>query len=65
MNKDRSVGVTIGMPAYNAVFRLARGRYFKWASSNDWCAPELLERCVAYLDEHPHTVLVAPRRVPT
>lgn len=46
---------------YSAVFRAARGRYFKWASSNDWCAPEFLERCVAHLDAHPDTVLVAPR----
>lgn len=46
---------------YSAVFRAARGQYFKWASSNDWCAPEFLARCVAYLDAHPETVLVAPR----
>ncbi len=46
---------------YSAVFRAARGRYFKWASSNDWCAPEFLGRCVDHLDSHPDTVLVAPR----
>ncbi len=46
---------------YSAVFRAARGRYFKWASSNDWCAPDLLERCLAHLAAHPDTILVAPR----
>lgn len=46
---------------YSAVFRAARGKYFKWASSNDWCAPEFLERCVAHLEANADTVLVAPR----
>lgn len=46
---------------YSAVFREARGRYFKWASSNDWCAPPLLSACVERLDADPSTVLVAPR----
>jgi glycosyltransferase involved in cell wall biosynthesis len=46
---------------YSAVFGAARGRYFKWASSNDWCAPEFLERCIAHLESHVDTVLVAPR----
>jgi glycosyltransferase involved in cell wall biosynthesis len=46
---------------YSAVFRAARGRYFKWASSNDWCAPEFIERCVTHLDTHADAVLVAPR----
>lgn len=46
---------------YSAVFLAARGRYFKWASSNDWCAPTLLQACVDRLDRDPGTVLVAPR----
>lgn len=46
---------------YTAVFIAARGRYFKWASSNDWCAPDFLEKCVVHLDAHPMTALVAPR----
>lgn len=46
---------------YSAVARAARGRYFKWASSNDWCAPEFVVRCVAYLEKHADTVLAAPR----
>jgi glycosyltransferase involved in cell wall biosynthesis len=46
---------------YSAVFRNARAPYFKWASSNDWCAAPFLEQCVARLDAHPDAVLVAPR----
>lgn len=46
---------------YTAVFRAAKGRYFKWASSNDWCAPGFLAQCVAHLDAHPDVVMVAPR----
>jgi glycosyltransferase involved in cell wall biosynthesis len=46
---------------YSAVFRVSRGRYFKWASSNDWCAPDFLDRCVACLNNHQDIVLVAPR----
>jgi glycosyltransferase involved in cell wall biosynthesis len=46
---------------YSAVFLPARGRYFKWASSNDWCAPTMLERCIDYLEGNPDAVLVAPR----
>ncbi len=46
---------------YNAVFHHARGEYFKWASSNDLCAPEFLEKCVRALDERPDAVLSYPR----
>lgn len=46
---------------YSAVFRRARAPYFKWASSNDWCAPTLLERCVERLEQDASVVLAAPR----
>lgn len=46
---------------YSAAFRGARAPYFKWASSNDWCAPQFLEQCVARLEAQPDAVLVAPR----
>lgn len=46
---------------YSTVVRAARGRYFKWASSNDWCAPDFVARCVTYLENHADTVLAAPR----
>lgn len=45
---------------YSAVFRVARGRYFKWASSNDWCAPRFLCDCLAALENDPASVLAAP-----
>lgn len=46
---------------YNAVFRYATGVYFKWASSNDICAPTFLARCVEVLDRNPDVVLCYPR----
>jgi glycosyltransferase involved in cell wall biosynthesis len=46
---------------YNAVFRYAWGDYFKWASSNDICAPTFLQRCVEVLDRHRDVVLCYPR----
>lgn len=46
---------------YTAVFHAARGRYFKWASSNDYCGPTFLAQCVNRLEADRTTVLVAPR----
>jgi len=46
---------------YNAVVDLARGRYFKWASSNDLCKPTFLEECVDILRARPDVVLCYPR----
>lgn len=48
-------------PNYTAVFRPARGEYFKWASSSDWTAPRFLERCIASLEAHPDATVAAPR----
>lgn len=42
---------------YAFVARQAKGEYFKWASSNDWCAPAMLERCVSLLDQSPDASL--------
>lgn len=48
----------IGAPRnWNAVAREARGEYFKWASANDHCAPDLLEKCIAELEADPGMVL--------
>ena len=47
-------------PNYSEVARRARGTYFKWASSNDWCAPTFLQRCVEILDARPEVVLAFP-----
>jgi glycosyltransferase involved in cell wall biosynthesis len=42
---------------YNRVFALSSGKYFKWASHDDLCAPEFLERCVEVLDREASVVL--------
>jgi glycosyltransferase involved in cell wall biosynthesis len=46
---------------YNALVTLARGRYFKWSSSNDLIEPEFLAACVPILEARPDVVLVYPR----
>lgn len=58
IRQERNVGANGN---YSAVFLASRGRYFKWASSNDWCAPSFVERCLAHLEACEETVLVAPR----
>jgi glycosyltransferase involved in cell wall biosynthesis len=48
----------IGAPRnWNFVALEARGRYFKWASSDDFCDPRMLEKCVAVLNADPSVVL--------
>lgn len=43
---------------YNRLFQLASGGpYFRWFNSDDLCAPDLHEKCVAVLDENPDVVL--------
>ena len=46
---------------YNNVFRKAKGKYFKWASSNDYCAPGFFEQCVRTLEENPRAAVVCPQ----
>jgi glycosyltransferase involved in cell wall biosynthesis len=58
IRQERNIGANGN---YSAVFLASRGRYFKWASSNDWCAPTFLERCLAHLEACEDTVLVTPR----
>lgn len=43
---------------FNSVFRLSRGEYFKWCSSDDVCDPTYIERAVGLLDGDPSIVLV-------
>lgn len=48
----------IGAPRnWNTVVEQAQGTYFKWATANDECAPEMLALCVAALDADPSAVL--------
>jgi O-antigen/teichoic acid export membrane protein/glycosyltransferase involved in cell wall biosynthesis len=42
---------------HHKTLELARGRYFRWASANDLCAPALLEKCVNVLDVSPEVVV--------
>lgn len=52
----------IGAPRnFNLAFALARGEYFKWSGADDLCAPEMIERCVAILDQRPDVVLAYPK----
>lgn len=46
---------------FNRVFELASGEYFKWASHDDLCAPEYLERCVEPLDRDASLILCHSR----
>lgn len=38
---------------FNHVFARSRGQYFKWASHDDVCMPEYLQRCIDVLDQDP------------
>src|SRR5256885_11909194 len=53
----RNIG---GINNANLTFERARGELFRWAAHDDICAPALLERCVALLDERPDMVGVYP-----
>lgn len=46
---------------FSEVFRLSRGKYFKWAAHDDLCAPTLLERCVERLEADRGLVLCSAR----
>jgi glycosyltransferase involved in cell wall biosynthesis len=54
----RDLGVTLN---FNGLVARAAAPYFKWASSDDVVAPDLLARCVAVLDADPSVVLVHSR----
>jgi glycosyltransferase involved in cell wall biosynthesis len=44
----------------NLTFKMARGKYFRWAAHDDICAPELLQKCVGALDLDPGVVIAYP-----
>lgn len=46
---------------FNLAYSLSRGEYFKWASADEVCAPDLVERCVQVLDARPEVVLCYPK----
>jgi glycosyltransferase involved in cell wall biosynthesis len=53
---DRNLGLAGN---FNRTFELARGRYFKWATHDDWHAPESLRLTAKALDENPDASLCA------
>ncbi|HEY8507272.1 MAG TPA: glycosyltransferase [Steroidobacteraceae bacterium] len=46
---------------WNSLIPLARGEFFKWASSNDYIAPTMIEECLEALQKDPGAVLCAAR----
>lgn len=48
-------------PNHNFVVEQCTGDYFRWATHDDVCAAELVERCVDVLERRPEVVLVYPR----
>lgn len=48
-------------PNHNVVVNEACGELFKWAAHDDRYSRELLECCIAVLDEHPEVVLASCR----
>src|SRR5882672_2663017 len=56
VENEKNLGVTRSL---NLGLERARGRYVARADADDLCAPERLERQVAFLDAHPEVALVA------
>jgi glycosyltransferase involved in cell wall biosynthesis len=46
---------------FNRTVSLARGTYFRWASSDDLSAPTFVERCLEVMESDPSVVLCHPR----
>jgi len=57
VRNERNVGVARN---FNGLFRLASGRYFKWAPHDDVVAPEFLARCVEALEADPAVAIAVP-----
>jgi len=54
VRQPRNIG---GQFNHNVVFEYCRSELFKWAADDDLYGRDLVERCVAALDEHPDVVL--------
>ena len=57
-SNDKNYGAAYN---YNKTFKLSTGRYFKWMSHDDICAPTFLERCINVLDQESFVVLSYPK----
>lgn len=44
---------------FNRVFKLSRGRFFRWAAHDDLCLPTYVESCLEVMEEDPEIVLCA------
>lgn len=52
----------IGNPGnFNRVFALANSRYLKWSTSDDYWAPQFLERSLEVMESNPEVVLCYPQ----
>ena len=52
----------VGMAGnYNLTFSRARSKYFRWATADDYCAPEMLAEAVAVMEADPGIALCYPR----
>jgi glycosyltransferase involved in cell wall biosynthesis len=52
----------LGAPRnFNRVFKLSRGKYFKWAAYDDVLAPEYLKKCIDVLDKGSSIILCHSR----
>lgn len=45
---------------FNRTFRMARGKYFMWASLDDRRASNYIEKCVEVMERNPEVVLAVP-----
>jgi len=54
LRQPRNIGAVAN---WNYLVHAARGTYFRWSSSNDLCAPDLLRRCVEALEADTSLVL--------
>jgi glycosyltransferase involved in cell wall biosynthesis len=51
----------IGAPRnFNLAFKLSHGEYLKWATSDDYIAPDFIEKCLRVMDSDPDVVLCFP-----
>ena len=54
VRQDVNIGA---MRNWNFVAKEARGKYFKWSSASDYCAPDMLARCFAAMEAESDIVL--------
>lgn len=54
----------VGMPGnYNLTFSMARSKYFRWATADDYCDREMLQDAVNVMEGDPSLALCYPRAI--